>query len=207
MNQDLFEAGAPERPSTSNFEKYQTRNPVVLYLIERFLRRVTRHVAEIRPARIVDAGCGEGLFAQKLLELSSSIDYLGFDINPDACRAAKRLNPDRTFQQADLFEIELADGEADLIVCLELLEHLAEPERAVARFSRWTTRAAVISVPWEPFFRAGSLLRGKYVYTLGNHPEHIRQFDRESFRRLVATAFEVVRVESCFPWLIAVAFK
>ena len=55
------------------------------------------------------------------------------------------------------------------------------------------------------FFRGGNFLRGKYLARWGNHPEHIQQFGPRSFQALLEASFRVVRVETCFPWLIGVA--
>jgi hypothetical protein len=88
-------------------------------------------------------------------------------------------------------------------LCLEVLEHLEDPAPAVDRIAEWTRSMAIVSVPWEPFFRAGNLLRGKYVASLGNHPEHVQQFGPRSLNALLERRFRVVHVETCFPWLLA----
>ena len=45
---------------TSNYEKFQTGNPVVRRLIDRFYGKVGELVASLAPATVLDAGCGEG---------------------------------------------------------------------------------------------------------------------------------------------------
>ena len=123
---------------TSNYLKYRTRNPLVQRLIHRFLSEVIEQIGEIRPERIVDIGCGEGQLARQLDKLPFPVDYRGFEINPEAIDIARRLSPARSFYQADLFQLDLEEGAADLVVCLEVLEHLADPEAAVARLARWS---------------------------------------------------------------------
>ncbi|MCZ7687018.1 MAG: class I SAM-dependent methyltransferase [Sandaracinaceae bacterium] len=124
-------------------------------------------------------------------------------MDPGAVDVARREVPGLDFQQGDLLETEPDRGWADLALCLEVLEHLSDPRPAVDRIAEWTRSMAIVSVPWEPFFRTGNLLRGKYLATLGNHPEHVQQFGPRSFRELMETRFRVVEVETCFPWLIA----
>jgi SAM-dependent methyltransferase len=189
-----------------NYQKYQTRNPIVRRLIARFLDRVVGLTAGLAPRRIVDLGCGEGVVALALRErLPFAFEYRGVEINPVGVELARRRLPGIDVTLGDLLALEPQPGWADLAVCIEVLEHLTDPFAAVERIHRWTARAALVSVPWEPYFRVGSLLRGKYLRTLGNFPEHVQHFDPDSLEALLASRFQRVRIERCFPWLIAVA--
>ena len=64
------------------------------------------------------------------------------------------------------------DDSFDLVLCLEVLEHVPEPGAALAELARVCCGRIVLSVPDEPWFRLGSLARGKYLRGLGDHPEH-----------------------------------
>jgi trans-aconitate methyltransferase len=198
---------SPLASTAANYLKYQTRNPIVRRLIGNFFDRVRDRIRETRPARIVDIGCGEGALAAQLGTLGFPVDYRGYDISAEAVATARRLHPDRCFIQANLFDASLEVPRPDLIVCLEVLEHLPQPDRAVDKLASWTNRAALLSVPWEPYFQLGSFLRGKYLATWGNHPDHLHRFDKERFTRLAQQGFGEVRVEPCFPWLIATCFR
>lgn len=132
-------------------------------------------------------------------------DYLGLELNPMALDLARANAPDERFEQADLLERHPAGDHADLAICLEVLEHLDDPDEAVARIARWTSHTALLSVPWEPWFRLGNFCRGKYLDNWGNHPEHIQQFNRGSFAALISKYFDSVQIDTCFPWIIAVA--
>lgn len=191
--------------TTSNYAKYQTGNPAMRWVIDRFVSRVVGHVERSHPARVVDLGCGEGMIARELAKLPFSVEYRGLEINPDAVRIARAEVPDMRFDVANIVDTEPETGWADVALCLEVLEHLDDPVPAVRRIAGWTRSMAIVSVPWEPFFRAGNFARGKYVARLGNHPEHVQQLGPRSFRRLLETSFSVVRVETCFPWLIGLA--
>jgi SAM-dependent methyltransferase len=101
--------------------------------------------------------------------------------------------------------MELPFGRAsfDAVVCLEVLEHLEDPMAAVEELLRVARLAVVLSVPYEPWFRLGNLLRGKYLSGLGNHPEHIQHWNPRRFRRLLAATGQEVRVVEAFPWIVA----
>jgi len=86
-----------------------------------------------------------------------------------------------------------------------VLEHLIDPGRATIELARIAGGRCVVTVPWEPWFRLGTMARGKHVTTLGNHPEHVQAFRPATLRSLLETNFEEVRVRTSFPWLIGVA--
>ncbi len=196
----------PADPSSSyHARKYGTGNPLVRLLIRRFLDHVLAEVAAIRPRRIVEIGCGEGQIAGELDSLGLEIEYAGYDLDAEAVEVAARRYPDKRFREADLFRLPQDETGADLVLCLEVLEHLTEPAEAVRTIARLAGRAAIFSVPFEPFFQLGSLLRGNYLSTWGNHPGHIQHFRPARFRQTVAVAFGEVRVRTALPWLIALA--
>ena len=199
--------GPAPSPKTSNYRKYQTSNPLVRRLIQRFTQRVCILVQEFAPQRIVDLGCGEGIVAAELSALGIDFQYLGIDLNPESIEAARHLNPGLRFEQGDIIKRPPERDWADVAVCLEVLEHLEEPEAALEQIMAWTQKAAIVSVPWEPYFRMGNLLRLKDLTRLGNHPEHIQQFRPGSLEALLRKFAARVRVETCFPWLIGVIKK
>jgi hypothetical protein len=86
-----------------------------------------------------------------------------------------------------------------------VLEHLTDPEVAVGELARITRGHCVVSVPWEPVFRLGNLGRGKNLRRLGNDPEHVQQFNPSRLRRLLERHFADVSVQTCLPWVVAVA--
>jgi 2-polyprenyl-3-methyl-5-hydroxy-6-metoxy-1,4-benzoquinol methylase len=189
-------------PDSSNFQKYQTRNPVMRWVIDRFLREVSRSVVELAPRRVVDLGCGEGVVAGMLRESLPEMDYVGIDVSEEAVNAARTFHPTLEFRVGSVFDPPAELGSADVTLCLEVIEHLEDPEGAMTRIMEWTRGHALISVPWEPWFRLGNLVRGRHIHDLGNHPEHIQQFTPRSFSRLLAGHSNSFRVWTCFPWIL-----
>ena len=187
--------------------KYQTNNPVARWIIRRFLDQLCARIAALEPTAILDLGCGEGIVARELTRILPDTHYTGIDVSEEALRTARDLNPGITFQQQSVLEVEPAAHRADLVLCVEVLEHLERPDLAAARIAACTGDRAIVSVPWEPYFRLGNLLRGNYVSTWGNHPEHIQAFEPRSLRALLGPHFASVDVETCFPWLIAIGSR
>jgi SAM-dependent methyltransferase len=194
-------------PRTPNYQKYGTKNPLMRRVIERFMGRIGEHVEVIQPNRIVDLGCGEGFTVLSLRERNLRCEYLGLEKSLPALEIARTQAGKERFEQADIMQRQPERGWADLAICLEVLEHLDEPGLALDQIATWTNGKALLSVPWEPWFQMGNLLRGKYPRTLGNHPEHVQRFTVQTFRSLVLKYFETVEMDTCFPWIIAIASK
>jgi SAM-dependent methyltransferase len=190
---------------SSNLQKYETGNPLVRRLLRRFVARLGSTVEAMRPSSILDLGCGEGFVAQELARRLPGVAYVGFDVSAEAVLRARQLNPELEFHQADVLGPLPGPERADVVLCIEVLEHLASPERALELIVERAQQAAVVSVPWEPWFQLGNLLRGKYLQGLGNHPEHVQHFSPRSLHALLASQTQPVQVETCFPWLLGVA--
>jgi 2-polyprenyl-3-methyl-5-hydroxy-6-metoxy-1,4-benzoquinol methylase len=187
---------------TSNYEKFQTGNPLVRRLIERFYGKVGSIVGQLSSEVVLDAGCGEGETIERLDGLLSG-SITGVDLNQEAVDFAAGRIPAGSFQVADLTALPFDDDSFDLVLCLEVLEHIPEPSLALAELVRVCRGDIVVSVPSEPWFRLGSLARGKYLKGWGNHPEHINHWNPRSLRDFLQTGAEVVSVERSTPWLVA----
>jgi 2-polyprenyl-3-methyl-5-hydroxy-6-metoxy-1,4-benzoquinol methylase len=193
---------AQTTPASTNFEKFQTSNPVVRRLIDRFYARLGAIVEEIGPASALDAGCGEG---ETLARLGTSLPerISAVDLSPEAVEFTARRFPQADVRCESVYELPYDSDSFGLVICLEVLEHLRDPGAALGELSRVSSSEVVLSVPHEPWFRGGSLLRGKYVRTLGNHPEHINHWNPRTLRALLAERLDVVSVDRSLPWLIA----
>ncbi len=187
---------------TSNYEKFQTGNPVVRRLIDRFYARVEAEVSVLAPKTVLDAGCGEGETLERLGSILEA-EVTGIDLNPDSVEYAAVRIPSATFLTGDIGELPFEDDSFDLVLCLEVLEHIPEPGPVLAELSRVCRGDIVLSVPSEPWFRLGSLARGKYLEDWGNHPEHVNHWNPRSLRGFLGASTEVVTVERATPWLVA----
>jgi SAM-dependent methyltransferase len=191
-----------DTPASTNYEKFQTGNPIVKGMIDRFYARLRATVDPLHPASLLDAGCGEG---ETLARLDGALParIAAIDLSEGAVEFTAQRFSSVEVTRASVYELPFEDEAFDLVVCLELLEHLEEPKGALAELARVSRQHVVVSVPHEPWFRLGSLLRGKYVRGLGNHPEHVNHWNQRSLRALLEPQLEVVSLRGSFPWLIS----
>jgi len=187
---------------SSNAQKYSDSNPVVRVLMGRFFSRARELVEPLAPQNVLDAGCGEGLALQELRPLLPG-SITGFDMSETAVGHAQRTHPDGTFSVEDLYDLPYEDNAFDLVICMEVLEHLDDPGRGLRELKRVCSNHLLLSVPHEPFFQLGNFVRGKYPETRGNHPEHVQHWGKRSFRTFLEQELQGVQVVRSFPWLIA----
>ena len=96
-----------------------------------------------------------------------------------------------------------AGDAAELVVCCEVLEHLADPERGLAVLASLARPWLLVSVPREPVWRALNLARGHYFADLGNTPGHLNHWSRRGFVNWLSTRLSVVEVRAPLPWTMA----
>ena len=182
-------------------EKYHVANPVVAFLIRRFFGRIASALDSVNPQSVLDAGCGEGeLLRRGLLHATRTIS---FDRNRESLSEIRTHTPVAQPVCGSVLQLPFATAAFDAVVCLEVLEHLEDPAAAVRELLRVARLAVVLSVPYEPYFRLGNLVRGKYPTQLGNHPEHIQHWNPRRFRDFLSPTGAVVEVASAFPWIVA----
>ncbi len=196
--------GAPEDAAGQDAKKYATANPVVQRLLARWMGLLTGVIGTVDPvSTVVDVGVGEGLALERMLP--SGHRAIGVEYRFDKVCAARERLPGLAGVRSDAGMLPLVDRCADLVTCIELLEHLPTSVSAVAELARITRGRCVVSVPWEPWFRLGNLGRGKNVRRFGNDPEHVQSFTPGRLRRALQAGFQDVTITPAFPWLIAEA--
>ena len=186
--------------------KYRRRSPLRRALIRRFVRRLHELVIDAGPvSSVLEIGIGEGFLSGYLSEKLPTVRFVGVDSSEAALARLRRLFPQIETRVRDACNLSGLEGPFDLVLCAEVLEHLDEPARALDAIAALQPRRALLTVPHEPFFRLSNLASGANVARWGNDPEHIQQFGPRSFRRLLSGRFDVLALETSYPWLLALA--
>ena len=188
--------------SSSNLRKHTNPNPVQRWLLERFHRTAAGLLAQTSAAQVLDAGCGEG-FAMRQVLAHSGAAVVGLDGSHGALQVASQLNQRRSFVAGDLLELPFPSRSFDLVVCMEVLEHLDRPDAGLAELCRVSRRWLLLSVPNEPFFRGANFLRGKNMRAWGNDPGHVNHWSSRAFVRFVSGQCQVAEWQQSFPWTLA----
>ncbi len=184
--------------------KYENSGRTGRWLIEHFYAAVIDMLApDSAGADILEAGCGAG-YSTKYLRtaLMPSQRLRATDISASLLQAARQRNPAVEFFQSSIYGLPLEDKSVDTVVTLEVLEHLDNPDAALAELARVARHRVVISTPREPLWCALNLARGKYPSSLGNTPGHIQHWSATGLKRLASRRFQVECARTPIPWTI-----
>ncbi|HEV2127618.1 MAG TPA: methyltransferase domain-containing protein [Thermomicrobiales bacterium] len=197
----------PQAVETSNFAKHTSDNPLQRRLIDRFHAKLTELVKAEDPETLLDAGCGEGFTDEIFLQAMPALQLTGFDPHEPAIELACMRNPRAEFLVADIYNMPFEDDSFDVVCCFEVLEHLHDAPQALSKLARVARKAAVLSVPHEPFFCLANMARGKNldIDPKGSDPDHRNFWSREAFGAFVQREMDVAHLTGSFPWSICVA--
>lgn len=189
-------------PAGNVYPKYATRNPIARHLVEGFLAAFTDLAEITRAAGVLEVGCGEGHLCEALARPGRLVR--GVDISPEViAEAGQRAGAGVQLGVASVYDLSPPRDAADLVVCCEVLEHLAEPDRALAILAGLARPWLLVSVPQEPLWRVLNMLRGKYLGALGNTPGHVQHWSRRGFLDMLARHVDIVAVRTPLPWTMA----
>jgi SAM-dependent methyltransferase len=124
--------------------------------VQRLRAAATEMLAPRRGDRVVDVGCGTGDATRALATLvAPSGMAIGIDSSDVMLTEARRRTRDAglpvELRRGDITRLDLEDASADATRCERVLQHLADPDRAVAELVRITRpggRVAVIDTDW-----------------------------------------------------------
>ena len=137
--------------------------------------------------RVVDAGCGAGYGAAALAPAARTV--LGVDASADAIRYAREhyFAPNLGFLPASCAALPLPDASVDLVVALEVIEHLAEWQRFLDEARRVLTPAGrlIVSTPNKEYYAESRRLTGP-------NPYHVHEFEFEEFSAQLRELFPYV---------------
>ncbi|MGC9319527.1 MAG: class I SAM-dependent methyltransferase [Armatimonadota bacterium] len=196
--------GTEAVPTGNYFDKYGSRNPITVRLMRGFFQHLDRHLKRAGQVEaVLDIGCGEGQVATFVRERLPGARYCALDIDRGLVAETARRNPGAHCLVSEACSLPWHDHSFDLVLGIEVLEHLRQPEAALAEAARVSRRHVLVSVPNEPLWRVLNVFRGAYLSRLGNTPGHIQHWGAAGFRRLLESRLEVIELSRPLPWLMA----
>jgi len=101
--------------------------------------------------RALDIGCHSGLFTKQILQSSNIQQIYGVDISAQAIALAKNRIKKGRFFVADAHKLPFKDNFFDSIVCLEMLEHVENPQKVISEINRVLKKSGqgIILIPTD----------------------------------------------------------
>jgi 2-polyprenyl-3-methyl-5-hydroxy-6-metoxy-1,4-benzoquinol methylase len=161
------------------FGELDRDNPAAYHRRRLILALVRQHTRSAN--QVLEVGCGQGALLKKLeLELPAAVVH-GADVSPRSLEKSRALGA-----QAELFELDLSAldfdathaarfGRFDLVICSEVLEHLADDALALARIKSLLAPGGhlIVTVP--------SGQKTRFDVAIG----HVRHYSRASLTQLL----------------------
>lgn len=132
---------------------------------------------------------------------------VGVELDPRRAILARSINPEAHIAIADVQRLPFPRACLDLVIMAEVFEHVGGPEAALKEAARVSRKYLLASVPNEPWWRIGNMIRLKYLRNLGNTPEHINHWSARGFARFLSQSFSVLELKKPFLWTFALATK
>ena len=155
---------------------------------------VTRLVLEYLPrqSRVLDLGCGAGAYGPPLIAAGHT--WLGLEVNPACCAILDRRALPYRQSKPDEEDFPVENQEFDCAICIEVLEHIANPNSFLSEIARAIRQRAIFSVPnleIIPYFASLQVVPWHLL-----EADHKNFFTRASLHALLSQHFRIVEVFS-----------
>src|SRR5262245_32096652 len=168
------------------------------------------HRLAVSPVRVMDAGCGSGAFSKALHQNLGCAIY-GCDLSESGIALARENAPECRFELLSLYDdfVECFGTQFDMVVSIEVVEHLYDPMSFVTRVREALTPGGVfvLTTPYHGYMKnlmIATLDRCDAHYNPLNKGGHIKFWSKRTITKLLESAgFDVERVSGVgrFPWL------
>jgi len=173
-------------------------------------------------AKVLDVGCGRGFYEQLISEIYPHYTVTAVDKNSDYLNVARSsLGGTKVkFMEGDATRLPFGDGEFDMVISTELLEHIRDDRLAIQEMQRVVKRGgkAVITVPvknypfwWDPANWILERLTGKHLpvniwWLAGIWADHVRLYsERELINKFTAEGWKVEKIFRCTHYCLPMA--
>ncbi|MEA3255507.1 MAG: class I SAM-dependent methyltransferase [Candidatus Altiarchaeota archaeon] len=168
------------------------------------LRYLERH----KKWRVLDLGCGEGTYSRELSLRKVSVT--GIDVSLDslkfAVNAAERINQRLDLIQGDAQKLPFKTESFDEVMCLDVIEHVFEPNKVIAEVNRVLKPKGVfiLSVP-TPLYLTRPILPfdfSEHIKAMGHIHEGF--FYEEVKEILEGEGFRLIKHEYYGKWFLRI---
>ena len=147
-----------------------------------------------RTGKILDAGCGPGIYARKLKKINDNI--LGLDLT-DIHEKTKNEVP---FCLGSITSLPIKDNSIDFIYCLTVLQYIEDDAHAIDEFYRILKPKGklFITVPtrWSPFWliRETEIYFGVYPWQSSWNIKPYHYYSRSMIGKLAEDKFSILEI-------------
>jgi 2-polyprenyl-3-methyl-5-hydroxy-6-metoxy-1,4-benzoquinol methylase len=160
---------------------------------------VLKEIEAIYPRRVIELGCGNGRFADRL---SKKCEVVALDSSQSAIEVAKKNFQTASFYRDSVYEdLHRKYGTFDCVVSLEVIEHLFDPRAFVENASHLLNNGGIflMSTPYHGYWKNLALaLSGKMDshFTALWDGGHIKFWSKKTITEILEEkGFTVLRIK------------
>jgi SAM-dependent methyltransferase len=153
----------------------------------RYLRRmVLREMGRLSFKSVLDVGCGEGTLLKMIAERYPGVELAGSEFSDTAMQYCREQLPNANIFSLDILKDDVSRISYDLLISMQVLEHLADDVDALKRMRRMCRKYTLISVP------------GGQLDEHGRKNGHYRHYTKaELVQKMEQAGFRVIRAFTC----------
>jgi len=186
---------------------YQHRAVTEGFVVQRFWHREKERIigafSKPQPGeRALDVGCGSGVVSDYLASLGARVT--GVDVNAEAIDFAECTfrRPNLDFRRALVEDLPYEEGSIDRIYCLEVVEHLYEPQvqNLLGKFRKLMRPGGILTLTtpnYRGFWPALELAMDRLGLAppMADH-QHVTKFHRAKLRELLSPGWNIQRLST-----------
>ncbi|MBK7269189.1 MAG: class I SAM-dependent methyltransferase [Flavobacteriales bacterium] len=155
-------------------------SPVTAIRFDELLDRFERYR---KTGRLIDVGCGAGLFLERAA--LRGWEVFGTEYGDRAVAACKARGI--RIIEGPLDPSHYGDDHFDVVCSFEVIEHLAHPRQEIARMAKILRPGGLLYMT-TPNFNCMGRLFSRSAWSIVHYPEHLSYFTPRTLRRLARSA-------------------
>lgn len=144
----------------------------------------------LRGKSVLDVGCGAADF---LRYISKEYQISGTEVNKTRVESCNEKLGQDAVKLGDLeAALEFEDNSFDTVTCLEVLEHLIDPKKALAELVRVSRKRVIITIPFDQKITYVLCIHcAKYT----PHAGHLHSFNCDNISGFIPENAQIVKIE------------
>ncbi|MGD0028125.1 MAG: class I SAM-dependent methyltransferase [Candidatus Bathyarchaeia archaeon] len=136
---------------------------------------------------VLDVGCGDGFVTRAISKLPGVMEVHGVDISDTAIRVAKSKYPHIDFKVGQVANLPFERNYFDVVVAIELIEHIYDTEQMFREFSRVLKDAGHLIITTTDFNLPKKVIIALFFWNRYFYPTnpHIRFFSKKSLETML----------------------
>lgn len=100
------------------------------------LNKIEKQHSKNQHLKILDVGCGAGFLSNRLAQ--ESFEVHGIDLSEESLHVAQKYDSTEKvhYQKADAYNLPYLEDDFDIVLAMDFLEHVENPEQVVKEISR-----------------------------------------------------------------------